>query len=186
MNKVKTLATGLSKRFMATLALSGCLLAGVQTLSLANGNSGLVIFSGVEERSDILDYKLDFNGRPKFYGERMRLRISKKKLTQGVSKFFISYLKDPEFDGKFNTNSVEVRVDGESLPLREVYWDKESRVVEIDLKEPLEAGNSAEIVFSNVKNPSSGTYYFIGDVLTSGQIPLRVYVGTWIVSFSRT
>ena len=59
-------------------------------------------------------------------------------------------------------------------------------MVEIDLEKPLEAGNSAEIVFSNVKNPSAGTYYLIGDVLTSGQIPLRVYIGTWIVSFSRT
>ncbi|MEM8780393.1 MAG: DUF2808 domain-containing protein [Cyanobacteria bacterium P01_G01_bin.49] len=185
MNKPKSLITALSKRLMATLALSGCLLTGVQTLSLANGNPGLVIFSGVENRNDILDYKLDFDGRPKFYGERVKLRLSKKKMTQGVSKFFISYLKDPEFDGKFDTNSVEVRVDNESIPVREVYWDKESRVVEIDLQEPLEAGNSAEIVFSNVKNPSSGTYYFICDVLTSGQIPLRMYLGTWIISFSR-
>ncbi|MDJ0509031.1 MAG: DUF2808 domain-containing protein [Crocosphaera sp.] len=186
MSKVTNIARGLSKRVIAALALSGCVLTGVQPLSLANGNPGLVIFSGVEERSDILGYKLDFDGRPRFMGERMRLRIKKKKLSQGVSKFFISYLKDPEFDGKFNTNSVEVRVDGESLPLKDVYWDKESRVIEIDLKEPLEAGNAAEIVFSNLKNPSSGTYYFICDVLTSGQIPLRVYIGTWIVSFNRT
>ncbi len=186
MSKVKTIVRGLSKRLLAGLALSGCVLAGVQTLSLANGNPGLVIFSGVEKRSDILGYKLDFDGRPRFMGERMRLRIKKKKLNQGVSKFFISYLQDPEFDGKFNTDSVEVRVDGKSLPLRDVYWDKESRVIEIDLQEALEAGNGVEIVFSNLKNPSSGTYYFIGDVLTSGQIPLRVYIGTWIVSFNRT
>lgn len=178
--------TSLSKRLMATLALSGCLITGLQTFSLANSNPGLVIFSGVENRSDILDYKLDFNGRPKFYGERMKLRVPKKKMTQGVSKFFISYLKDPEFDGKFDTNAIEVRVEGESIPLREVYWDKESRVVEIDLQEPIEAGNKVEVVFSNVKNPSSGTYYFICDVLTSGQIPLRMYLGTWIVSYTRT
>ncbi len=44
MSKVKTIVTGLSKRLMASLALSGCLLTGVQTLSLANGNPGLVIF----------------------------------------------------------------------------------------------------------------------------------------------
>lgn len=186
MSKVKTIVTGLSKRLMASLALSGCLLTGVQTLSLANGNPGLVIFSGVENRSDILDYKLDFDGRPKFLGERMRLRVPKKKLNQGVSKFFVSYLKDPDFDGKFNTNSVDVRVEGDSVPIREVYWDKESRVIEIDLQESIEAGNKVELVFSNLKNPSSGTYYFICDVLTSGQIPLRVYIGTWIVSFNRT
>ena len=176
MKIVKTLKAKIFRYSTASLALSGCLFTLSPDLSMANGNSGLVIFSGIENRSDILEYKLDFNGRPKFYGERMRLRVPKKKLTQGVSKFFVSYLKDPKFDGKFNTKSVDVRVGGESIPIKEIYWDKENRVLEIDI----------ELVFSNLKNPSSGTYYFICDILTSGQIPLRVYVGTWIVSFSRT
>ncbi|MEA5510761.1 DUF2808 domain-containing protein [Crocosphaera sp. UHCC 0190] len=186
MNNHKSLVTVLSKRLMAILALSGCLLTGVPTLSWAQSNPGLTIFSGVENRNDILDYKLDFNGRPDFYGERMKLRVPSKKLTQGVSKFYISYLEVPKFDGKLDTDSVDVRVDKESVEIRNVYWDKESRVIEIDLKEPIEPGKKAEIVFSNVKNPSSGTYYFICDVLTSGQIPLRVYIGTWILSFSIT
>ena len=186
MKIVKTLKAKIFRYSTASLALSGCLFTLSPDLSTANGNSGLVIFSGIENRSDILEYKLDFNGRPKFYGERMRLRVPKKKLTQGVSKFFVSYLKDPKFDGKFNTKSVDVRVGGESIPIKEIYWDKENRVLEIDIEKDLEAGNSVELVFSNLKNPSSGTYYFICDILTSGQIPLRVYVGTWIVSFSRT
>ena len=186
MKIVKTLKAKFFRYSTASLALSGCLFTLSPDLSMANGNSGLVIFSGIENRSDILEYKLDFNGRPKFYGERMRVRVPKKKLTQGVSKFFVSYLKDPKFDGKFNTKSVDVRVGGESIPIKEIYWDKENRVLEIDIEKDLEAGNSVDLVFSNLKNPSSGTYYFICDILTSGQIPLRVYVGTWIVSFSRT
>ena len=103
-----------------------------------------------------------------------------------MSVILVSSIKDPKFDGKFNTKSLDVRVGGESIPIKEIYWDKENRVLEIDIEKDLEAGNSVELVFSNLKNPSSGTYYFICDILTSGQIPLRVYVGTWIVSFSRT
>ncbi|MFM6439270.1 MAG: DUF2808 domain-containing protein, partial [Microcystis panniformis] len=39
-----------------------------------------------------------------------------------------------------------------------------------------------EIVMSNVRNPELGTYYFTCDVTASGNIPVRLYVGTWIVS----
>lgn len=177
--------TFLSKRLIPALALSGCLFTGFQALTWAGSNSGLTIFSGVENRKDILDYHLDFNGRPRQIGERYRLYVPAKKLTQGASKFFISYLERPKFDGKFNLDKVEVRVDGESLPLKDIYWDKESRVVEIELETPIEAGKKVEIVFSGVKNPSNGTYYLICDVLSSGDIPIRMYVGTWIVSIER-
>lgn len=178
-------ASFLSKRFLSALALSGCLLTGLQALTLAGSNPGLTIFSGVDDRKDILDYHLDFGGRPRQVGERYKLYVPGKKLTQGASKFFISYLERPEFDGKFDLEKVEVRVDGESLPLKEVYWDTESRVIEIDLEKPIEASKKAEIVFSGVKNPSNGTYYFICDVLSSGDIPVRLYIGTWIVSIER-
>ena len=166
---------------ISTLALSGCLLAGAQTLTWAGGNSGLTIFSGVERR-DILNYYLDFGGHPRQY-DRYKFYVPAKKLTQGASKFFISY---PEhFDGKFDLDKVEVRVKGESLPLREVYWDQESRIVEIDLLESIEANTKVDLVFSNVKNPNSGTYYFVLDVQASGEIPVRLYVGTFIVSIER-
>ncbi|NEP28282.1 DUF2808 domain-containing protein, partial [Moorena sp. SIO3I6] len=42
-----------------------------------------------------------------------------------------------------------------------------------------------ELVFSNVKNPDGGTYYFVCYVLAAGDIPLPTYVGTWIVSIGR-
>lgn len=174
-----------SKRLISTLILSGCFFAGVQALTWAGSNPGLTIFSGVENRNDILDYHLDFNGRPRQVGERYRLYVPGKKLTQGASKFFISYLERPKFDGKFNLDKVEVRVDGESLPLKDVYWDKESRVVEIELETPMEVSKKVEIVFSGVKNPSNGTYYLICDVLSSGDRSIRMYIGTWIVSIER-
>lgn len=170
-----------SKRLIATLALSSCLLGGLPLLTWAGGNPGFTLFGGVD-RKDILDYYLQFGGRP---GEkdRYKLYIPAKKLTQGAKKFFVSY---PDyFDGKFDIDAVEIRVNGKSLPLKQVYWDKESRFVEIEMLQAVEANTKVEIVFSNVKNPDSGTYYLVGDVQAAGDIPLRLYLGTWVLSIQR-
>ena len=186
MNKHLSLSTIFSpKRLLSALALSGCLFTGVQALTWAGSNPGLTIFSGVENRKNILDYHLDFGGRPNQTGERYKLYVPAKKLTQGASKFYISYLERPEFDGDFNLDRLDVRVDGQSVPIKDKYWDKESRVIEIALAQPIEASKKAEIVFSNVRNPGNGTYYFICDVLSAGDIPIRLYIGTWIISIER-
>jgi hypothetical protein len=169
------------KHLVSALALSGCLLTGLQAIAWADGNPGLTIFSGVE-RKDILDYFLDYGGHPNEW-DRYKLYVPSKKIPQGVSKFYISY---PEhFDGKFDKESIQVRVKGKPVPLSDVTWDKESRFIEIDLAQPIEANTKVDIVLSNVKNPTYGTYYFVCDAQASGDIPIRYYVGTWILSISR-
>ena len=141
------------RSFLATLALSGCLLGGLPLLTWAGGNPGFTLFGGVD-RKDILDYYLDFGGRPNIR-DRYKLYIPAKKLTQGAKKFFVSY---PDyFNGKFDTDSVEVRVNGKSLPLKGVYWDKESRFIEIEMLEAVPANTKVDLVFSNVQNPETGT-----------------------------
>ncbi len=170
-----------SKRLAIALAISGTLLASGQILTLAGGNPGLTIFSGVERR-DILDYYLDFGGRPR-NRDRYKLYVPAKKLTQGASRFYVSY---PDyFNGEFDTDKIEVRVKGESLPLRDVIWDKESRLIQIDLLEDIEAGTKVDLVFSNVRNPDGGTYYFRGDVQAAGEVPVRLFLGVWIISIER-
>ncbi len=166
---------------LATIALTATLIGGITPWVGAQSNPGLTIFSGVEQR-DILNYHLDFGGKAGGW-DRYRLRIPGKKLTQGVSKFFIVY---PDYyKGEFDPKAIEVRVQNRPLPLEEVIWDKESRIVEIVLKQPLLESRQVEIVFSNVKNPDDGgTYYFQGQILTAGQIPLRLSVGTWILSIN--
>lgn len=161
----------LSSRLLALVALAGSLLAGLPTLTRADGNAGLTIFSGVD-RKDVLDYHLDFGGNPNQSGERYKLYIPGKKLTQGASKFFITY--PANFDGKFDTDKIEVRVKGEAIPLKEAIWDKESRLLEITLAKPIEAATKVDLVLSNVKNPDFGTYYIRADVQAAGQIPLRL------------
>lgn len=169
------------KRLITSLALSTCLITGIQAISLADSNPGLTLFSGVQ-RENVLNYHLDFGGQAGAW-DRYRLRIPGKKMTQGASKFFIAY---PDYyEGKFDTDKIEVRIKGESLPLREVVWDKESHMIEIDLQEPITSSEKVELVFSNVKNPSfGGTFYFHCQVLAAGDIPVRIHLGTWIVSIN--
>ena len=167
------------KRIFTTVAVSSFLISGVQGITSAQSNPGLTIFSGVE-RENILNYHLDFGGHAGSF-DRYRLRIGSKKMTQGASKFFIAY---PDYyKGKFDPDKIEVRIKGESLPLREVVWDKESRIIEIDLEQPIRESKKVEIVFSNVKNPRfGGTYYFHCQVLPAGDLPIRQHLGTWILS----
>jgi hypothetical protein len=171
----------INKNLWVTLSVTTSLITGLPNLVVAQSNPGLTLFSGVD-RQDILNYHLDFGGKTGGW-DRYRLRIPGKKLTEGVSKFFITY---PEYyKGTFNTDSIEVRVKDKKLPIREVVWDQESRIIEIDLEEPLLESNRVEIVFSNVKNPENGgTFYFQGQILTPGQVPLRLNVGTWILSIN--
>jgi len=170
-----------TKQTFSIFALSGALLVGMPALTLAGGNPGLTIFSGVD-RKDILDYNLQYDGRPKEW-DRYKLYVPAKKLSQGASKFYISY--PANFDGQFNTDSIEVRGKNGPVPIKGVVWDKESRFLEITLEKPIDPNTKADIVLSNVKNPDFGTYYLVCDVLASGDIPVRLYVGTWIVSIDR-
>jgi hypothetical protein len=171
-----------TKKILSALVLSGCLVAGGQAVTRADSMPGLTIFSGVE-RENLLPFYLDFGGRPGAW-DRYRLRIPAKKMTQGASKFIIAY---PDYyEGKFDTDSVEVRVKDERIPIREVLWDRESRLIEIDLEQPITASNKVELVFSNVKNPPmGGTFYFNCQVLAANDIPVRLYLGTWIIDINR-
>lgn len=164
---------------LSGLAIAGCLLAGAPALTWAQSNPGLTIFSGVE-RPNELSYFLDFGGR-RNHRDRYRLRVPADKMELGVGTFAISY---PDYyDGDFDVEKMEVRVDGESLPLQEIVWNKPDNVVLLYLEEPVEAGQSVEIVFSNVRNPRfGGTFYFEARASTPGDVPLPRYLGTWIIS----
>jgi Protein of unknown function (DUF2808) len=173
----------LSQILVSSLALSGCLLTILPTIVRADGNPGLVIFSGVDERKNILDYHLDFGGEPGGW-DRYRLYIPGKKLSEGATKFYVTY---PDYyQGTFNPDSIEVRIDDEPLPLHAVNWDKESRIIEIELENALTATRDVEIVMSNVKNPTfGGTFYFTCQAMAAGSVPVRLYLGTWILTIDR-
>jgi hypothetical protein len=166
------------KPLLVALSVTVASIALLPALTLANGNPGLTIFSGVD-RKDTLDYFLQFGGRPNQL-DRYKLYIPAKKLSQGASSFFVSY---PDYyNGVFDPKKMEVRVNGKSQPLKEVIWDKDSRIIQLTLEKAVDPTTKVELVMSNVKNPDLGTYYFTCDVIAAGNIPVRLYVGTWIVS----
>ncbi|HBB33615.1 MAG TPA: hypothetical protein DDZ80_00750 [Cyanobacteria bacterium UBA8803] len=169
------------RRLISALAVTSCLITGVSTSVWADSNPGLTIFSGVQ-RENLLRYYLDFGGRAGNW-DRYRLRVPAKKMELGVAQFDIVY---PDYyNGKFDTDSIEVRVKGESMPLSEVNWDQENHLLRIYLEQPIEAGNKVEIVLSDVKNPPfGGTFYFECRAWTPGDVPLPRYLGTWILTIN--
>lgn len=79
-----------------------------------------------------------------------------------------------------------MRANGDEIPLDEVTWDPENRVIEIYPQSPVPADTRVEIVLSNVRNPNRiGMHYFNALVRSPGDLPMMRYVGTWILSISR-
>ena len=167
------------RRSLSALAVTGCLLTGLPTLTSAQGLPGFTLFSGVKSENQ-LPFRLDFGGQPNSW-DRYRLRIPAKRLKLAVAQFTITY---PDYyKGNFDTDEIEVRIRGKKVPLQEVKWDKENHLIEIYPQEPVPANSRVELVFSNVKNPNfGGTFYFNCQILTPGDVPLLRYVGTWIMN----
>jgi len=165
-------------RTLSALAIATGLLVSSASALLAQGLPGLVIFSGVE-RDNILGYRLDFDGVPR-RRDRYRLRISGQKLPIAVSQLTVTYPEN--YDGTFDLEDVELRVAGDEVDISEVRWNEEIQEINIYPVASIPANSRVEIILSNVRNPQrAGLYYFNALVLPTGDIPLRRYVGTWII-----
>jgi hypothetical protein len=169
------------RRVLSALAVTSCLLAGLPSVSLADSLPGFTLFSGVKSENQ-LPFRLDFGGQTNGW-DRYRLRIPAKKMNLAASLFVINYPK--YYKGTFDPKKVEVRVKGKAVPLSEVKWDKENRVIEIYPEQPVPAGSNVELVLSNVKNPAfGGIFYFNCSIQSPGDVPLSRYLGTWMLSIS--
>jgi len=168
------------KKLFSSLVLAAGIVAIVPPVTswAQNSNSGFTIFSGIK-REDILNYHLDFGGQAGDW-DRYRLRIPSNKLPFTVTTFHVKY---PDYyNGKFDTDEIEARIDGDPLPVNDITWNKEKHLVSISLKEPINPKQQVELVFSNVKNPRfSGTFYFNAQVDVASEVAIRRYVGTWII-----
>ena len=169
------------KRLLSALAVTSCLLTGLPAMTLAQSLPGLTLFSGVKGENQ-LPFRLDFGGQTSST-DRYILRIPAKKMKLAVAQFAITYPN--YYEGTFDPKDVEVKVKGKKIPLSEVKWDKEGRVIQIFPQEPVPAGDRVELILSNVQNPSfGGVYYFNCQVISPGDIPLLRYLGTWIISIT--
>lgn len=174
----------MQRALSALVITSSLLLTGLPTAVVAQQNPGFTFGWGDGiPGSRQLPFHLD-NGTPSIR-DRYRLKIPKKKAPIAISEFLINY---PDYyRGKFDTKSMRVEVNGDEVPLESVNLDLENRIIEITPRDAIPAGNSIEIVMSNVKNPAhGGMYYFNCRVNTPGDIPLSQYVGTWILSIYRS
>jgi len=165
----------------SSLAIATCLTGIFPLLTQAEGLPGLTIFGGPGSNEN-LGYRLDFGGNANGW-DRYRLRIPGKKMGLAVAQFAISYSKD--YKGTFNEKTIEVRVKGKRVKLREAKWKKDDLVIEIVPEEPIPAKSDVEIWLENVKNPSGGgMFYFNLQVQSPGDLPLYRYLGTWVISIS--
>ncbi|MBW4556284.1 MAG: DUF2808 domain-containing protein [Trichormus sp. ATA11-4-KO1] len=167
-------------RLLSALAVTSFLVTGLPAITWAQGQ-GLTLFSGIKSENQ-LPFRFDFGGQANNW-DRYRLRIPSEKMKLAVAQFAVTY---PDYyKGTFDPNKIEVRVQGKKVPLLEVKWNKESRLIEIFPEEPVPAGRQVELVLSNVRNPTfGGMYHFNCQVLSPGDVPLLRYVGTWLLSIS--
>lgn len=173
----------ISLRILSGLAVLGGLgiLANSPLPALAQGLPGLTIFSGVD-RANQLSWRMDFDGVPG-RTDRYRLRIPAKKMQFAVEQFSITY--PDTYTGTFNTDDIEVEVNGDAVELGDVTWDPENRIIEIYPQTPVPADSRVELVLSEVRNPNRiGTHYFNALVRSPGDLPLMRYVGTWILTIN--
>ena len=166
------------RRIFSSLLLTGMLFGGLPAVTFAQGLPGVTLFGG-PERANLLNFYLQSGQAGRW--DRYKLRIPANKLNLAVGLISITY---PEYyEGKFDPDKIEVRIEGESVPLEEVVWDEENHFIEIYPSEPIPAGNKLEIVLSNVKNPTfGGMFHFNANIRTPGDGPLLRYVGTWVLS----
>jgi Protein of unknown function (DUF2808) len=168
-----------AQKFLPILAVASCLVTVVPATVRADSLPGFTLFSGVDPANQ-LSFRLDSGNRNAT--DRYRLRIPGSKINRlGAAQIQISY---PDYyKGKFDEKGVEVFVGEKSIPVEAVQWDKENRVINIDLAQRLKTKNEIEVVLNNVQNPDSGgMYYFNGSVKSSKEFPLARNVGTWILS----
>ncbi|MFN6464304.1 MAG: DUF2808 domain-containing protein [Nostoc sp. DedVER02] len=169
------------RRLLSALAVTSCLVTGFPALTWAQSLPGFTLFSGVKAENQ-LPFRLDFGGQANGW-DRYILRIPAKRMKLAVGQFAITYPN--YYKGTFDQKKIEVRVKGKAVPLSEVKWDKEGKLINIYPQEPVPAGSAVEVVLSNVKNPSfGGVYYFNCQVLSPGDVPLLRYMGTWILSIN--
>ncbi|KGF73116.1 hypothetical protein DO97_01915 [Neosynechococcus sphagnicola sy1] len=174
-------------RFLSALALTGCLVAGFSTTTWAQQSSGFTLFSGVKSENQ-LPFQLDYGGKSGIW-DRYRLRLPAKRVKLAIAQIAISY---PDYyKGEIDPKAVEIALTSgrkvlKKIPIQEVNWDRENRLILIALKEPIPASSSVEIILSNVRNPSNvGMYYFNCQIQTPGDVPLLRYIGTWIITINR-
>ena len=176
------------RRSVAALLTAGCAAAAIAPIAAAQSLPGFVLFGGPEDRESLLSFRLD-RGQEGWW-DRYRLRIPAQEVA--ISQVTVSY---PEYyDGQFDDrigDGMELRYNSkgskESIPLKDVVWDRENRFVSLVTEEPVPAGKKLEVVFHNVRNPRNGGMYYFNcriflPVGPGQERPRSQFVGSWLLT----
>jgi Protein of unknown function (DUF2808) len=182
------------RRIGSYLCIAGCLLTGVPAITFAQTNPGITFTwggngpTGKQQLGYVLDY-----GTPGFPQDRYRLKIgSQKTAIDGIRIAYPNY-----YDGEFNEKQVTLQESSKSklfgmgrskkIPLSSVRVDKDNRLIEIVPQNPVPSGTPMEVVLSDVQNPrSGGMYYFNCYISSPGDVPLKRFLGVWVLSIFRS
>jgi hypothetical protein len=117
-------------------------------------------------------------------------------LTLQPQKFAVYQIQiryESSFDGTFYPQKDKIEVYNAETPygtkdkplfaVEQAEWDKEARILSIELSKPIPAGVTGEIALDRVDNPTfEGIYNLQGRVLNVGPFPSFRYIGTWSIT----
>lgn len=153
-------------------------LAGIlvtNTASIAWSQSGITL-SGVEEGEE-LRYRFDFGG---VRGRRERYRLEIPAQNVAVSELQLNF--ESSFDGSVDPEKARLEVEGQVVPLGEIFWDDSIKSLEVQIAEPVAAGQNMELILSEVRNPRNGGFYRVqARLLGTEPNPIFRYIGIWIL-----
>lgn len=140
----------------------------------AQQNAGIILWGSAKDKA--LDYVLDYGRANQI--DRYYLEIPAQKFA--VSEILVTYPEN--FTGEFDQSSIDLRVNNKNLPLQSAKWNKEARVVEVVLQEPVPANKPMKLVLSNVQNPTfGGLFQFDARVRGNTDLPMLRYIGSWVI-----
>jgi Protein of unknown function (DUF2808) len=182
------------RRWGSSLFVVGFLLTGAPVVTWAQQNQGLTFTWGGDGPTgkQQLGYVLQY-GTPGHPSDRYRLKIKAQKVAiDGINISYPDY-----FDGQINEKAITLQEAPKSkilgfgkvvkIPIASAKVDKDSRIIDIVPEAAIPAGKAFEVVLSDVQNPrSGGMYYFNCRISSPGDLPIKKYLGTWVLSIYRS
>lgn len=177
------------RRLLSSACVAGSLMVALPAITSAQSNPGFsFVWGDGPGRKQQLGYVLDY-GTPRHSSDRYRLKLGRQ--TMAIDSITVTYPN--YFDGEFNEKRITLQESPKNkflgfgktktIEVSSVKLDPDNRLIEIVPKDPIPSGVPVEVVLAGVQNPrSGGMYYFNGYINSPGDVPLRRYVGTWVMS----
>ncbi len=167
----------LSKKHLCGLVSALTLVGYAPTF--AQPNAGFIIFGNA--RDVAMDYCLDSGSANQYDSYYLELKTQKFKYSEVIVTYPEHFNPMADLATVELYQSAECR-GGKKIPLESAQWDKEARRITVIPKEPIPANTPVRLVLSNVRNPSLPGIFQIDARVLRADVPVPVYIGSWLVS----